>query len=79
MDEAGDNEAEETLDGEFELETSEEDGFTEESPEKRVFQSVLNLGGKELKSEGKATLEDFLCCYVPERDTRESICLPLLC
>ena len=49
------NEEEETLDGEFELETSEKDGFTEESPEKRYFQSVLNLGGKELelKSEGK--------------------------
>ena len=44
MDEAGDNEEDETLDGEFELETSEEDGFTEEKPENRDLQSVLNLG-----------------------------------
>jgi hypothetical protein len=31
----------------LELETSEEDGFTEKSLEKRDFQSVLDLGGKE--------------------------------
>ena len=47
VDEAGYNEEEETLDEEFELETSEEDGFTEKSLEKRDFQSVLDLGGKE--------------------------------
>jgi hypothetical protein len=54
VDEAGDNEEEATLDGEFEFETSKEDGVTDESTEKRDFQSVPDLRGKELDPEPRS-------------------------